>query len=202
MNKTTPEEIKNYSVINKIQEITGEIVGRIFFGNNLNSYTLEGKPLTLVLATLISDLSVIALSPLSVLLGENALKYPIFKSYRDIKKRIDAFRATCFKIVEDRKKSGQKDHDLLSSLLTTQDSPDPELRLSDKEIVDEFLTFFVAGMDTTGHLIGMALYNLTQNPEELEKLEKEISATYDKDEVLITDTLQGMDELHNVLKRH
>ena len=200
LNKTTPEEYQNYSAIHKIQEITGEIVGRIFFGENLSSYTLEGKSLTLVLATLVSDMDSLAFSPLSLILGEKALKYPIFKVYRDLNKRITAFRDFCFKIVEDHKKTGQKGHDLLSSLLATQDSPDSELRLSDKEIVDEFITFFIAGMDTTGHLIGMTLYNLTQHPEHVEKLKTEIAETYDKDETLTTDTLQKMDELHNVLK--
>jgi len=200
LDKTTPEEHQNYSVINKIQEITGEIVGRIFFGKNLNSYALEGKPLTLVGATLVSDMTLAALTPLSLILGEKALKYPMLKSYRDLNKRIDAFRSICFKIVEDRKKNSHEGHDLLASLLATQDSPDPEQRLSDKEIVDEFITFFIAGMDTTGHLIGMALYNLTQNPEYVEKLKTEINQIYDKDQVLTTDTLQGMDELHNVLK--
>jgi len=200
LNKTPAEQYKNYSVINKIQEITGEIVGRIFFGQNLNSYTLEDKPLTHVLATLISDMTLTALMPLSLILGENALKYPVFKIYRDLNKRIKDFRNLCFKIVEDHKKSGHKGHDLLSSLLATQDSPDPEQRLSDKEIVDEFITFFVAGMDTTGHLIGMMLYNLTQHPDCLEGLKAEIKETYDKTEKLTTDVLQGMDEMHNVLK--
>ncbi len=200
LNKTTPEELKNYSAINKIQEITGEIVGRIFFGENLSNYTLEGKSLTLVLGTLIADLSLLALSPISLILGENALYYPVLKPFRDVKKRIDAFRNLCFRIVEYRKKSGQKGDDLLSSLLATQSNPEADQRLSDKEIVDEFITFFVAGMDTTGHLIGMTLYNLTQNPEYIEKLQKEISQIYDKEEVLTADALQSMDELHNVLK--
>ena len=199
-NKITPEECKYYSTISKIQEITGEIVGRIFFGENLSGFTLEGKSLTHVLATLVSDMDSLAFSPLSLILGEKALKYPVFKVYRDLNKRIATFRSFCFKIVEDHKKSGQKGHDLLSSLLATQDSPDPELRLSDKEIVDEFITFFIAGMDTTGHLIGMTLYNLTQHPEWIEKLKTEIEQTYDKDSILTTDTLQKMDELHNVLK--
>jgi len=200
LNKTSPEEMKNYPVISKIQEITGEIVGRIFFGRNLNSYTLEGKPLTHVLATLVTDMIVVALTPLGLLFGEKVLEYPVFKTYRDLNKRINDFRNICFKIVEDRKQSEQKGHDLLESLLATQNSPDPEQRLSDKEIVDEFITFFIAGMDTTGHLLGMTLYNLTQNPEYVEKLNQEIKEKYDTAETLTTDTLQTMDELHNVLK--
>jgi cytochrome P450 len=37
-----------------------------------------------------------------------------------------------------------------------------ENNLSCKDIVDEFSTFFVAGMDTTGHLIGISLYKLIE----------------------------------------
>ena len=33
--------------------------------------------------------------------------------------------------------------------------------LSYQDLVDEFSTFFVAGMDTTGHWLGIALYTLT-----------------------------------------
>jgi cytochrome P450 len=33
--------------------------------------------------------------------------------------------------------------------------------ISYKDLVDEFSTFFVAGMDTTGHWMGIALYMLT-----------------------------------------
>jgi len=34
-----------------------------------------------------------------------------------------------------------------------------------EEIVDEFISFFLAGMDTTGHLSGIILYNLIRYPE-------------------------------------
>jgi cytochrome P450 len=30
------------------------------------------------------------------------------------------------------------------------------------QIISEFMTFYVAGMDTTGHLSGMAVWYLTQ----------------------------------------
>lgn len=42
--------------------------------------------------------------------------------------------------------------------------------LSLEEIISEFMTFYVAGMDTTGHLCGMAVYYLTQYPEIKKKL--------------------------------
>jgi len=198
--KLTPEELQSYQVIPKIQDITGEVVGRIFFGEHLASYTLEGKPLTEVIAKLISDITVTALSPLSVMFGETMLKYPVLPVYWRLRQRIDRFREVCFQIVRDRKASKDKGNDLLASLLETQNSPDIENRFSDKDIVDEFITFFVAGMDTTGHLISMTLYNLTRNSQYYEVLQKERDLLYNKDEKATVDALQKMDELHGILK--
>ncbi len=199
-NKLTPEDYKNYTVIPKIQEITGEVVGRIFFGEHLASYTLDGKPLTGFLAEFMSELTLAAFHPLSVMFEDKMLKYPILPSYRRLKNKIDRFRALCFQIVKDRKASEYKGKDLLASLLETQNSPDVENRLSDADIVNEFITFFVAGMDTTGHLISMTLYILTKHPEYYAILQKERDELYNTEEQVTADTLQKMDELHGVLK--
>ena len=76
---------------------------------------------------------------------------------------------------------------------------DMKERYSDEEIIDEFVTFFVAGMDTTGHLIGMTLYNLTQNPQYLTGLEEERNAMYNTDK-MSADSINKMDVLHLHLK--
>ena len=55
-------------------------------------------------------------------------------------------------------------------------------RLSDEEIVNEFIAFFFAGMDITANVASMMLYNLTQYPEYLESLEKERNETYNTEE--------------------
>jgi len=200
LGKIPQEEYKNFAAIRRIQEITGEVVGRIFFGENLNSYTLYGKPLTIVLADLIGDITVAALTPLSILLGPSAMKRPIFPRYKKLIARINEFRETCLRIIQDRKASGKSGHDLLISLLETQKFSDPEQRLSDNEILDEFLTFFVAGMDTTGHLVGMALYNLTKNPEYFAKLKEEREKGYNKSEYVSAEVIQEMEELHCLLR--
>jgi len=198
--KIASQEYQNYSVINRVQQITGEIVGRIFFGEHLNKYTHEGKPLTLALADLISDLTSLAMTPLSVCLGGLALKYPVFPRYIKMKKRIKEFHAFCLKIIDDRKKSDQKGNDLLAALLATQNTSDAEAMLSDREIVDEFITFFTAGMDTTGHLIGMTLYCLVQNPKYLEVLRQEREEFYKHEKKLMTENLNKMEQLHNLIK--
>lgn len=47
------------------------------------------------------------------------------------------------------------------------------------QIINEFMTFYVAGMDTTGHLCGMAVWYLTQYPEIKAKVQHEIDTNTD-----------------------
>jgi len=46
--------------------------------------------------------------------------------------------------------------------------------LSYNDLVDEFITFYLAGMDTTGHLIAMIIYYLSVYPDVLVKHLKNI----------------------------
>jgi len=198
--KLTPKELQSYSAMDKLQEITGEVVGRIFFGENLNDYTHEGLSLIIAMAHLIADVVEAAFSPAAILLGKYVMKYPVLSKFRKLKRRMESIRKLCFQIVQDRKQSGLGGTDLLASLLETQKNLDAESRFTDKEIVDEFITFFVAGMDTTGHMVGMILYDLTKHPEHLKTLEKERNETYNQEQIATLDTLQKMNELHCVIK--
>ena len=200
LDKVKPEEYKSFSVITRIQDITGEIVGHIFFGENLSEYIFEGKPLTVVLAELVAQLGFCGRSPLVVLFGLKVVTLPIFPKFKKIMKRVSEFRKVCAGIIEDRKASPKQRNDLLTSLLATQESNDPSQRFSDEDIINEFITFFIAGMDTTGHLIGMTLYNLAQNPQYLKDLKEEREKIYNKENIISAENLQKMDLLHAMLK--
>ena len=115
-------------------------------------------------------------------------------------KKVHRFRQICAKIIADRKEQGQESNDLLSSLIATQKAEDPKQRYTDEDIINEFVTFFAVGMDTTGHLIGMTFYNLHKYPVYLEDLKKEREAVYNKEPIVSADALQKMDVLHSILK--
>ena len=85
-------------------------------------------------------------------------------------------------------------------MISTQSAENIEHRFSDEDIINEFVTFFIADMDTTGHLIGMTLYHLTQNPRLQADLKKEREETYNQEVNVTADTLQKMDLLHAILK--
>ena len=57
----------------------------------------------------------------------------------------------------------------LIELFFQQKKDSPNDCYSYQEMLHEFLTFFAAGMDTTGHLLTMASYFLLKHPEYLKK---------------------------------
>jgi len=199
LDKIPPQGEKNFPVVTKMQEITGDVIGRLFFGEKLSSYTFQGKGLTLALADLATQLGLSAVSLGVMLFGPKLLKIPFISRYRKMMQDITDFRKLCFKIIQDRKAHPEKSNkDLLGTLLEAQQSGDQ--CFSDEDIVDEFITFYFAGMDTTAHLVASVFYNLTQHPEYLKVLKEERDRTYNTETTKTNETLQKMDQLHAFLK--
>jgi len=192
--------MKEIKLMDEIQKITGEIVGKIFFGENLNHYNVQNLPLTLYLTDLTSKSGAIFRHPAVMFLSFTGLNPEWISAYKKHMDKVREFRQTCLKIIDDRKKTQLKAHDLLGMLLETQKDANVEDRFSDEDIVNEFITFFLAGMDTTGHVITMALYLLAKHPEYKDKLEKEIDTYYRKSDPVTIDSLNKMDVIHGVIK--
>jgi cytochrome P450 len=176
-----PTNLSNIQITDEYQKISGEVVGRIFFGNNLNDYKFEGKFLTLALAELINESVILGRNPLKMLLGNwifGRLRKPKVNS-----EKINRFRVFCQTLIDIKKSKLKEDKtnlnskDLLHVLLEHQQNFGKE-SITDIEIIDEFISFFFAGMDTTAHLVTMAAYHLTQNPAVAENLKMEITHLY------------------------
>jgi cytochrome P450 len=76
-----------------------------------------------------------------------------------------------------RSESGKVNHakDILDMALL---DPDYDSSASLEELVDQMRTFFFAGHDTTASAISWALYFLSSNPTELERLRKELDEVF------------------------
>jgi len=197
LRKITPDQYQNFPIIEKMQEITGEVVGRFFFGKSFCDYTFEGQPITLALAELLGETTSYGFKLSGLVLGIDLIS--VLPSYRTAIQRVQKLKKLCLQIIQDKRNQEAPTNDLLSFLLATQ--TDSEQSLTDEEILDEFLTLFAAGMDTTGHLVGMALYNLHLNQENVPDLTAEREEIYKNHEGELTiDHLQKMEFLHCFLK--
>ena len=180
--KIDPKE--QLSAIDFFQNITGEVVCRTFFGSGISSQTLNGKSFCAILAEIMADIGEETMTPMHMLFNKYYVKYFPSKRVKDILKRMEEFKQVCRNIVAERKNQMKKgefppeaEHDLLHLLLKYQQE-NPHENFDDDEIVHEFITFFMAGLDTTGHLLGMATYYISRTPGVKEKLREEIKSVF------------------------
>jgi cytochrome P450 / NADPH-cytochrome P450 reductase len=87
---------------------------------------------------------------------------------------IEVLRQTAQGVLDERKKhapTGRKD--LLTAMLEGAD-PKTGAKLSDSSIIDNLITFLIAGHETTSGLLSFAFYQLLKNPEAYHKAQEEV----------------------------
>ena len=99
------------------------------------------------------------------------LPLPQVRRYERMRARLDA---TIYRIIDERRRSGEDRGDLLSILLLAQDEEDGSGGMSDTQVRDEALTLFLAGHETTANTLTWTWYLLSQHPEVEKKLHKEL----------------------------
>ncbi|HEX8119413.1 MAG TPA: cytochrome P450 [Pyrinomonadaceae bacterium] len=100
---------------------------------------------------------------------DNRLPTPAHLRFnRDVRK-IDRF---VYRLIEERRASGEDTGDLLSMLLAAQDEDGG--RMTDKQLRDELMTIFLAGHETTALALTWAWHLLARNPEAEARLAAEL----------------------------
>jgi len=148
----------------EMMNLTLRIVGRTLFSADVADAADEvGHAMTTV-----TQLFNFLLLPFSELLE----KLPIPHSRRFHRAR-DTFNSVIFRMIDERRRSGEDKGDLLSMLLLARDEDDSGV-MTDQQIRDEALTLFLAGHETTANALTWTWMLLSQNPEKAAKLHDEL----------------------------
>ena len=91
---------------------------------------------------------------------------------RSVKEAIGEFDALMREIITPRRADGADRGDLLSMLMAAKD-PETGESMSDRQLRDEIMTFFLAGHETTANALGFAWWLLAENPDAEAKLQEE-----------------------------
>jgi cytochrome P450 len=153
----------------EMMRLTLNIVGKTLFSAEVESEsdTVGGAMTTLV------EMFNLLLLPFSEILEKLPLPHSI--RFKKAKKTLDE---VIYKIIDERRKSGEDKGDLLSMLLLAQDEEGDGKGMSDKQIRDECLTLFLAGHETTANALTWTWYLLSQNPEKEAKFHAELDAVF------------------------
>lgn len=149
----------------EMMRLTLGIVGKTLFDADVVSDAREvGEAMTVVM-----DLFNTITIPFFELLQK--LPLPQLRRFDSAKAKLDAI---IYRLIEERRRSGEDRGDLLSMLLLAQDTEGDGGAMSDVQLRDEVMTIFLAGHETTANALTWTWYLLSQNPEAEARLHQEI----------------------------
>ena len=93
----------------------------------------------------------------------------------DFENALGRLDAAVYRIIQERRATGEDRGDLLSMLLLAQDEDDGG-RMSDLQVRDEAMTIFLAGHETSANAMAWSWYLLAQHPEVEARFHAEVDA--------------------------
>jgi cytochrome P450 len=113
------------------------------------------------------------------------LPLPRARRFRRAKARLDE---TIYRIIAERRRSGEDRGDLLSMLMLARDEDGDGGAMTDEQLRDEALTLFLAGHETTANALAWSWYLLARNPHAEAALHAEL-------DTVLGDRLPTIDDL-------
>jgi cytochrome P450 len=168
------------NISHEMMRLTLAIVGKTLFDTDVEA---EADEIGDAMTTIVHLFNAMML-PFSELLEK--LPLPQKRRFDKAKQRLDT---TIYRMIEERRLSGEDHGDLLSMLLRARDEEGDGAGMTDKQVRDEALTIFLAGHETTANALTWTWYLLSEHPEVETKLHAEV------DRVLEGERLPTMEDV-------
>jgi len=149
----------------EMKGLTLSIVGRTLFGADVEKEAGEfGEALTTAMRLW---------RRMMLPFAETLEKFPLpsVRKFRNARRRLDE---TIYRIIEERRQKPVLNEDLLSMLLTAQDTEGDGGQMTNLQLRDEVMTLFLAGHETTANALTWTWYLLSQNPDVEARFQAEV----------------------------
>ncbi|KAI1826916.1 bifunctional P-450:NADPH-P450 reductase [Xylaria intraflava] len=97
---------------------------------------------------------------------------------------IEVLRKTAQEVLDARKKNPNDRKDLLSAMLAGVDSKTGK-RMTDTSIIDNLITFLIAGHETTSGTLSFAFYGMLKKPDTYQKAQREVDEVVGKGPITV-----------------
>jgi cytochrome P450 len=149
----------------EMMRLTLAVAGKTLFNADVEADAPEvGKALTDVMRVFMR-----INSPFGFLLD----RLPLPSNRRAVEARL-ALDGIVYRLIDERRKSGEDKGDLLSMLLAARDEEGDRSGMTDLQVRDEVMTIFLAGHETTAVALTWAWYLLAEHPKEARRLHEEL----------------------------
>ncbi|KAL4885752.1 cytochrome P450 [Aspergillus karnatakaensis] len=160
---------KPLNITDDFTRATLDTIALCAMGYRFNSFYSEGEfhPFIKSMVKFLTEAETQATLPTCI----NSLR---FRARRKVQLDIDLMRNVSREIVNERRETQTKDkNDLLDTMLNARDGLSGEA-LPDESIIDNIITFLVAGHETTSGLLSFAMYYLLKTPDAMSNARHEV----------------------------
>ncbi|XP_073494644.1 cholesterol 24-hydroxylase-like isoform X2 [Phyllobates terribilis] len=171
-----------------LRRVTLDVIAKAAFGLELGCHTLIPQAISVVTKGLNE-----ALNPLA--------KYIPWKQafIREVQRNTKLLRETGRECIKRRQKAKERGHQLPNDVLTQiLNMADLEKDCDLENLVDNFVTLIIGGMETTANFLSFAVMELAQNPEILEKVQLEVDGVMQTKKDIEYDDLEQFEYLTQV----
>ncbi|XP_056403233.1 cholesterol 24-hydroxylase-like [Hyla sarda] len=179
---------------NMMSRVTLDVIAKLAYGMELNSVHDDQTPFPRAISMAMRGM-VESRNPLSMF---NPFKQDVIS---ELKKNVTLLRETGKERIEQRMKAIQDEEDIPKDILTQiLKAAELEGGCTMEDFVDNFVTFFIAGQETTANQLSFAVQELARHPEILTKVQAEVDEVIGSKRDIDYEDLGKLQYLSQVLK--
>ncbi|NWT17566.1 CP46A hydroxylase, partial [Vireo altiloquus] len=157
-----------FSMLSMMGRVTMDIIGKVAFGLELNALSDDQTPLPNAVTKIMEGLSKARIPLIRFMPGQRKL-------VKEAKEGVRLLRRVGKECIDQRREAIQNGKEATLDILTQILKGDAlEETRDDENILDNFITFFVAGHETSANQMTFTVMALGQHPEILERAQAEV----------------------------
>nr|AHL88992.1 cytochrome p450 3049A1 [Brachionus koreanus] len=178
----------------EVNKLALDIISSVAFGFNNNSINQSENYLNKLIINLLEGINELLVDPL-VQIKPNKLK--MIKEFKNSLKELREFsRDHINQRIKDLENKEHVPNDILTIIIKNYDGDSFDM----DDLIDQFLTFFIAGQETTANSLAFAILELGRNPESFLKLREEVDKYIGFRNYISLDDLANLDYTSCVFK--
>ncbi|KAM6256090.1 cholesterol 24-hydroxylase [Spheniscus humboldti] len=185
---------KEFSMLTMMNRVTMDIIAKVAFGLELNALSDDQTPFPHAVTVVLEGMTKMRVPFMRYMPGKQKL-------VKEVKESVRLLRRVGKECIDQRREAIQNGKEATLDILTQILKGDAlEETRDDENILDNFITFFVAGHETTANQLSFTVMALAQHPEILERLQAEVDEVLGAKRDIDYEDLGKLTYLSQVLK--
>uniref|UniRef100_A0A8C2SQN8 Cholesterol 24-hydroxylase n=1 Tax=Coturnix japonica TaxID=93934 RepID=A0A8C2SQN8_COTJA len=183
-----------FSMLTMMSRVTLDVIAKVAFGLELNALSDDRTPFPHAVTMIMKGMTEMRIPFVKYMPGKQ-------KMIKEVRESVRLLRRVGKECIEKRREAIQSEKEMPMDILTQILKGDAlEETRDDENILDNFITFFVAGHETTANQLSFTVMALSQHPEIMERVQAEVDEVLGAKRNIEYEDLGKLKYLSQVLK--